>query len=128
MTKNAKKKLLPLFKHIFIEVYGVNVYHVCCTREEYDLKIKDEFEMQAPEKSSEIRGTFEIYNKDDVPIYVLWQHKDCSSDLSILVHEVFHTAYGILQNKGLWLTDSSEEAYAYLIQYIFKEILKSKKG
>lgn len=43
--------------------------------------------------------------------------------LSILTHETFHAACFILRRAGAILNAASEEAYAYLQQMIFEEIL-----
>ncbi|MEE6129156.1 hypothetical protein V2E39_17285 [Chryseobacterium arthrosphaerae] len=43
--------------------------------------------------------------------------------LSILTHETFHAACYILRKAGIPLSEESEEAYAYLQQMIFEEIL-----
>lgn len=55
----------------------------------------------------------------DVNIICLkaWNSKD-PIDLSILTHEVFHTAEHILSKRGVRLTESSTEPYAYLIESI----------
>jgi len=51
--------------------------------------------------------------------------KNASHDL--IAHEAFHLALMIGKYKGLELTDSSEEAYAYLLQHIVKTVNKWKK-
>lgn len=43
--------------------------------------------------------------------------------LSILTHETLHAACYILRRVGVQLSAESEEAYAYLQQMIFEEIL-----
>ncbi|WP_077417919.1 hypothetical protein [Chryseobacterium sp. JV274] len=43
--------------------------------------------------------------------------------LSILTHETLHAACYILRRVGVQLSEESEEAYAYLQQMIFEEIL-----
>ena len=39
---------------------------------------------------------------------------------NIIAHEAFHIAALCLRTRGVSLSDSSEEAYAYLIDYLFK--------
>lgn len=41
---------------------------------------------------------------------------------AVIAHEAFHLAIAILNYAGLHLSISSEEAYAYLLEYIFAEI------
>lgn len=43
---------------------------------------------------------------------------------SVLVHEVFHAASFLLKSKGIELDESSEEAYAYLIEFIYYKIME----
>mgnify|MGYP001582987741 FL=1 len=46
------------------------------------------------------------------------------NDLATLNHEVFHVVFFILQEIGIKLVPQSDEAFAYLIEYINKEIYK----
>lgn len=41
--------------------------------------------------------------------------------LSVLAHESFHAAEFVLRERGITLTDSSDEAYAYYIAWMFRE-------
>lgn len=45
--------------------------------------------------------------------------------LSILAHEVFHLCFEILNEKGLQLTDASDEAYAHYFEWIYSKILSA---
>lgn len=45
----------------------------------------------------------------------------------LIAHEVFHLALMICNYKGLTLTDSSEETYAYMIQWLMDEILEKQR-
>lgn len=42
-------------------------------------------------------------------------------DQGRLLHEVMHAVNHILDNKGVTFSESSEEAYTYLAQYIYEE-------
>lgn len=44
--------------------------------------------------------------------------------LSVLAHESFHAAEFLLRERGMTLTDSSDEAYAYYIAWMFRECYK----
>jgi hypothetical protein len=39
-----------------------------------------------------------------------------------IAHEVFHAAHGVLLSRGLELTDASDEAYAYLIDWMTDKV------
>lgn len=49
---------------------------------------------------------------------------DTPTKIALLVHEVWHVTDYILREIGIKLSDDSDEAYAYLIQYITEQILK----
>lgn len=42
--------------------------------------------------------------------------------VNLVTHEIFHVAYYILDFRGLGLSRASEEAFAYLIDYLIQEI------
>ena len=48
----------------------------------------------------------------------------CSNREDILLHELFHVVALIMRKIGVKLTEESEEAYAYLNQYLFNEVKK----
>ena len=45
-------------------------------------------------------------------------------DTNTVIHEILHATINILTEKGVRLTDSSEEAYCYLHGYLFSEYSK----
>lgn len=49
------------------------------------------------------------------------------NDHGILAHEIFHIVDFLLGRIGLTLTDSSGEAYAYLLGYITEQIYRHLK-
>ena len=40
----------------------------------------------------------------------------------VLAHEVFHTVFAIMDRIGIPLSNDSDEAYAYLVQFLTKEL------
>ena len=48
-----------------------------------------------------------------------------AKDLGVLVHELFHAAYFILQKAGIDCNDSTDEAYAYLIEFLVEKVFSS---
>lgn len=49
-------------------------------------------------------------------------HTDIPQLANTVAHEVFHAVHAILREKGLKLTNASEEAYAYLTGYITEKL------
>lgn len=52
--------------------------------------------------------------------FVLWlrDYPRTPHDFGVLAHETFHLADMILRNVGMTLSDDSDEAWAYLIDYL----------
>lgn len=73
--------------------------------------------------SETIRGRTIMYDTNQTVIRLK------SLDISVLCHEVFHAVAFILSKVGIPLeVMKSDEAYAYLIEYIIGEVLKRVKN
>jgi hypothetical protein len=59
-------------------------------------------------------GSFHIIDDSTCEVWV--------KDMSHLLHECFHVVVWIMGNKGCKLTDDSDEAYAYLLEYIYNGV------
>ncbi len=81
--------------------------------------VKHEFGEDADMKRGSVRGSCEWYKNRDIVVGVMWLHE--KADIGHLVHECFHMVHEFMQSLGFTLADSSEEAYAYLIQHMFKK-------
>lgn len=46
------------------------------------------------------------------------------NDLGVLCHESFHLINFILRERNIELTDSSDEAYAYLLEWLVNKLLR----
>ena len=44
--------------------------------------------------------------------------------MASLIHEICHSAFHLLNTRGFALDENSEEAYTYLIEYIYTELMK----
>ena len=124
------------FKHVWVEMFGAKIYYICCPRDYYIDAIEREFGEEAPEKNDSVLATCEVYTKVETKyrvmkgtnyIDVIWHNNRCSKDITSIVHEVFHAVHNVCQRKGLWLTNSSEETYAYMIQWVLMEIIRLRK-
>jgi hypothetical protein len=61
--------------------------------------------------------------KDGFPVIRFF---DENPDAGLIAHECFHAVYSILESKKIALCHETEEVYAYLIQFLVKEIIKIK--
>ena len=56
-------------------------------------------------------------------------HTDDAVYLSVLAHECFHAAEFVLRERGMKLTDESDEAYGYYIAWMFRHVYsRTMKG
>jgi hypothetical protein len=53
-------------------------------------------------------------------IVVIWTKPD--ADAAVVAHEAFHATCEVMRQKGLSLKRSSEEAYAYWLEWLMREI------
>ena len=113
------------FRHLYIELYGINIYYIQCPYPDYERRVAAEFGCNAPRNVSSATGRFQVYEKGPTEVGILWLSAKAGVDE--LVHECLHCVHYFMQFKGLSLSDNSEEAYAYLLQHIFnktKRLLK----
>lgn len=62
----------------------------------------------------------------DGGILVYMPHKPVNAKgLGVLVHELFHAAYFIMRKAGIDCNDSTDEAYAYLIEFLAEKAFSS---
>lgn len=69
-----------------------------------------------------------VVNRQGYPvIFRLRGNPDSPKKIASMTHEVFHVVSKTLRNKGMTLVPESEEAYAYLLDYIVEQILERCK-
>lgn len=107
------------FNHYYEKLFGTNLYWFRGSRKKYTQLVKGEFKEIAPKKSSSVKGTFEVYKKNNIWFGVIWIP---NHNFEPLVHECLHAIHWILLDKGITLTDASEEIYAYFLQSLIKEL------
>lgn len=59
--------------------------------------------------------------------FPVWWSRTDATHLSVLAHESFHAAEFVLRERGMTLTDASDEAYAYYIAWMFRECYRRMK-
>ena len=77
---------------------------------------KEVLEMRGHGRAGEIKGGY-FLRLEDLDI------KNPNS-LALMSHEIFHLVDFLLRRIGMTLSEDSDEAYAYLIQYLTEQILK----
>jgi len=103
------------YRHNYYVYYGVPLN-----------KYLEHFEIQSgsPEElgpeSTSIGRCATVLNPEYGYMTFIWTKK---KNISTLTHEVFHAVYETLSTRGIPLTESTEEVYAYLLQMIIREIV-----
>jgi len=109
------------FNHIWEDLYKVNVWWFRGPRKQYIDLVREEFKLVSSDVSDNVKGRVEHFAADDQPLPIIWLRK---KDVAVLAHEVFHVVHWILKYKGIYLSDDSQEAYAYLLEYLMSKIME----
>lgn len=111
-------------KHVYDDVWRQNYYYVCCpTHEELRKIIKKELNIDLEIKEN-TEGTFYVLESNGVQIYLIWtKYKKAN----IICHELMHAVSYGLRHKGLPLSDESEEAYCYLLDFLVRKLVDGEK-
>jgi len=99
------------WRHTYCETYRQNFYFIKCEPQQYVRLVKRTFDVDIDAPTG--GGRFQVFYLDSIPIATIW-----IKEWHHLPHEVFHAVYWALSYRGLWLSDGSEEAYAYMIEYL----------
>lgn len=122
MGNKRKKKYVP--QHIYCETFLENYYVSYGTPLDIYLDSVNKIVGHRPSTENFESGNFSVYrDKDGIQVNWIWT-KD--KDIPDLVHEVFHAVHFVMMKKGLKLSDDSEEAYAYQLEFLMKKILKGE--
>ncbi len=108
-------------KYIWVPSYQANIWWFRGTRKQYATLIRREFKREAPEPARTVSGTVEEYLTRRQTVYMIWLKNHV---VHVLAHECFHATYHVLRDRGVYLTDGSEEAFAYLMDFLIREIRK----
>lgn len=108
----------PLFHHIWVELYRMNIWWYRCSRKQYAEMVLRATGQRAPYKGNDVRATFEVYTVNGQDIGIIW-----FKTRKPVPHECFHAVHWIMTERGIRLSDDSEEAYAYLLDYLINKII-----
>jgi hypothetical protein len=111
-------------KALYIEPYGFWVYYLISDQKTCEKILKERYKY-VPDPPITGTGIALPLERDGSNVndgYFIWVHKDAGYEVK--VHEVFHATKYIMFHCGIDLTNSSNEAYAYLIAHIFKKLIR----
>lgn len=131
MEENALIPIhIPIFDQNLTFIYGNN-YNMIEQWIEDDIKNKPDIKnpdtlrkiIKGIRKDHDRHEGCHVKRKNWQIIYVK-QQKTIRDFIKITSHEVYHATQEVLSHIGVTPTDSSEEMYAYLSEYIMDEIMK----
>lgn len=107
-------------------VYAAKIFVVCGSPEYYS-----DYMLRIHKRKEEvIKGAvghhLRFENKKCEDVHIIWmpRFKGKTHELQAAAHETFHCAYDILHRRGMTVTKSSEEAFAYYFDYLYGELLR----
>jgi hypothetical protein len=107
----------PLYRGRFIVMFS-----------DYQVKISDHYDDLGYDKTIEyasfvlVNETLEskVYGGYLIGFNIKYEHREITN--GVIGHEVLHAAHALLKDRGLKLTDDSDEAYAYLVEWMTDKV------
>jgi len=121
MTTRRSLHLKPI--HIFEDMYGVNFYiSYGVPYDTHKRAVKKYIDIEIGESHGD--GKVSGFQKDGEILYWIWTS---SKNKALLVHEITHAVICCLKDRGFTCSTDSDEAYAYLAQYLFRKITSFRR-
>jgi hypothetical protein len=116
---------IPIYKKYIYVLAGSPKESVDALMEQYDLGDKNaETLIEHLEKHSKSSNGIFTYNEES-NTYTIWlpQEPDTIAWEGVLLHEINHAIFYLFDNLGMEHTAASDEAYSYLSEYLYVEIM-----
>ena len=108
-------------RKIHIAVYGFDLFYIVSSWDECVEKFKENFEDDISDKCTGTGWATSLITGNDTA-YFIWIDDEVGFD--VIAHEAFHAMKFILINyAGLTLSCDSDEAFAYLLGYIIRQVV-----
>jgi hypothetical protein len=121
----ATDTLLPFPHHLFrVPIYGVDVHVISCT---------DPLAVRNREDSLYLFGGTKMKSFTALCTFhfdecYLFFHASKKVQHSIILHETFHACSRIMWSRGIPHDESTEEAYAYLHEFLYTMVVQILAG
>lgn len=116
---------IPIYKKYLYVLAGSPKESVDALMEQYDLGDKNaETLIEHLEKHKKYSAGIFTYNEES-NTYTIWlpQEPDTIAWEGVLLHEINHAIFYLFDNLGMEHTRESDEAYSYLSEYLYVEIM-----
>ena len=116
---------IPIYKKYMYVLVGTPKEGVAALKERYEIEDRHaETLIEHLEKHSE--GSNGLFTYDEYSnIYIIWLPlvPDTIGWEGVLLHEINHAVFYMLDKLGMEHTAASDEAYSYLSEYLYVEIM-----
>lgn len=117
-----KNKLI----HIYDEMFQANIYvSYGVSKDDFIKQIKKYLGLDYDKDKLRNGKMAVFFNDKGEEIVWIWTE---SKQVDILAHEASHATNYILSRAGIKLSDDSDEAFAYYIQYIINKVIDKNKN
>lgn len=115
---------IPLYNRDLLVVFGDTEYLAKQVSEAYDIPLHEVYPII---EDIDGRSDGRYYFNVEQGSRLVWMPRvpEEPQEYATLAHEIFHAVFGIMDEIGASPTKDSEEAYAYLVGYLTKEIYAS---
>ena len=121
MSKEYISKQCGEILHIYDPIYKQNYYYFCCkSHKDYQRIARLKFKIEFKDKTN-TDGAFNVFEHGGIEVCFIWTK---GRKVELIAHEISHAVSYVLRQKGLPLSDDTEEAYAYLTQFLMNQIIR----
>lgn len=116
---------IPIYKKYLYVLVGTPKESVEALMEQYDFGDKNaETLIEHLKKHRKNSVGIFTYN-EETNTYTIWlpQEPDTIAGEAVLLHEINHAVFYLFDNLGIEHTQASDEAYSYLSEYLYVEIM-----
>lgn len=116
---------IPIYKKYLYVLVGTPKEGIAALKERYEIEDRHaETLIEHLEKHSKNSAGVFIYNEES-NTYAIWlpQEPDTIALEGVLLHEINHEVFYLFDNLGMEHTQASDEAYCYLSEYLYVEIM-----
>lgn len=116
---------LPLYQRDILLSFGESDEEFTVSANKVDVLEKDDYKIFHLNEIKSKRGRYIMLKGGQSIIRLNYIPKFIEpEEMGLLQHEIFHASTIILEDVGIKFKKQSEEAFAYLVQYITTEIFK----
>ena len=127
------KKQKPIIRHAHEKLFNADILLIICEWKDFYNEASKILDKKVA-KNEEFEKRYKTHGEDyygkgcQFPFSgggsVIWIKPN--EEIGTLVHEMVHTAHHLLKCRTVPLSEDTEEVYAYLIEFLFNNIVKGK--